>query len=175
MSFPLVPLDSIPNQGLSVTIGDWALAACGEGLGGAAAGVSGALSLTRNARRIAVAGEVAGKATVPCDRCGEPLALAVEGAVDCTYLPVDELASTPVDEPEPEEAPDEGEYDGVALDLRHVVAEFFALERPARFRCADLDPASDEACRARFRARANVGAPEPDPRLSALKGVKPTR
>lgn len=175
MSFPLVPLDSIPNQGLFVAVGDWALRACGDGIGGDAKEVGGTLSLARHGRRIAVTGALHGKAVVPCDRCGEPLDLGVRGSLDCAYVPVDELASTPVDEPEPEEAPDEGEYDGVALDLRHVVEEFFALERPSRVQCADLDPAADEGCRARFRARANVGPPEPDPRLSALKGVKPSR
>lgn len=188
MSFPVVPLESIPTHGLTVDIGDWARAACGEGLGGTTTRVGGRIEIVRTGRRIAVRGALEGAATVVCDRCGEPLPLVAAGEVDCLYLPVDEIAAAPVDGEELEEAPEHGEYDGVALDLAHVVREFFALERPVRVLCADADPTADAACHARFRARAvtkpadglvarpgdDVGPPAPDPRLAALKGVKPT-
>lgn len=174
MSFPVVPLESIPTQGLTVDVGDWARAGCGEGLGGEVTAVGGRLVVTRSGRHIVVRGALSGAATTRCDRCGEPLHLSVSGDVDCVYVPVDELAQREDEEP-PEDAPEQGEYDGVALDLAHVAREFFALERPARMLCADLDPAADAACLARFRARANLGPSEPDPRFAALKGVKPTR
>ncbi len=176
MSFPVVLLDSIPTHGLSVDVSDWARAACGEGLGGSPSRVGGHLEITRTGRHILVRGDLEGAATTACDRCGEPLHFAVAGDVDCVYLPVDELAQREQSEEEaPEDAPEQGEYDGVSLDLVHVVREFFALERPARLLCGDLDPAADAACLERFRARANLGPPEPDPRFAVLKGVKPTR
>jgi uncharacterized metal-binding protein YceD (DUF177 family) len=177
VSFPVVALESIPAHGLSVVVQEWARVACGEGLGGTPTAVGGTLDVRRVGRHILVSGALDGAAIVPCDRCGEPLALTVAGEVACEYLPVDEIAAAPVDSDEPEDAEpgDQGEYDGVALDLVHVVREFFALERPARVLCADLDPAADAACLARFRARAGVSPPEPDPRLAVLKGVKPIR
>jgi len=135
------------------------------------------LVLTRTGRNIVVRGTLDGAAETRCDRCGEPLALAVSGEVDCEYVPMDALtaAQAEADAPSPEDAPEQGEYDGVALDLVHVVRECFALERPVRMLCGDLDPAADADCLARFRARANLGTPEPDPRFAVLKGVKPTR
>lgn len=178
MSFPVVSLESIPTHGLNVDVSDWARAACGEGLGGAPSHVGGRLAIFRNARHIVVRGQIEGAATSACDRCGEALQLSVSGDVDCVYVPVDELAASTKDvdaDDTPEDAPEQGEYDGVALDLVHVAREFFALERPVRLLCADLDPAADAACLARFRAKANLGQPEPDPRFAVLKGVKPTR
>jgi uncharacterized metal-binding protein YceD (DUF177 family) len=121
-------------------------------------------------------GTLDGAADTACDRCGQPSHFAASGDVDCVYVPVDEVVERGEDaEPPADDAPDEGEYDGVSLDLVHVVREFFALERPARLLCADVDPAADAACLQRFRALANLGPPEPDPRFSVLKGVKPTR
>lgn len=175
MSFPLVPLDSIPTHGLTVQVLDWARAGCGEGLGGEATAVGGSLVVSRAKRHIVVTGQLTGTATVVCDRCGEPLPFSVSGEANCVYVPADEVAAAPVDEELPAEAPEQGEYDGVALDLVHVVREFFALERPARILCGDLDPAADAACLARFRAKADLGQPSPDPRFAVLKGVKPTR
>jgi uncharacterized metal-binding protein YceD (DUF177 family) len=142
-------------------------------LGGEDPAVGGHLSVTRTGRDIVVRGALSGEATTRCDRCGEARRLSVSGDVDCVYAPVGALARGDDEEP-PEDAPEQGEYDGVALDLVHVVREFFALERPARLLCADLDPAADAACLARFRARAHLGPSEPDPRFAALKGVKPT-
>ncbi|MDP2317298.1 MAG: DUF177 domain-containing protein [Pseudomonadota bacterium] len=175
MSFPVVPLESIPTHGLTVQVQDWGRAACGEGLGGEAGAVSGHLVVTRQGRHILVSGTLEGSATVVCDRCAEPLRFTVAGEVDCVYIPRDEVAAQPVDEEPPEEAREEGEYDGVELDLVHVVREFFALERPARILCGDLDPAADAACLERFRTRAALAPAPPDPRFSVLKGVKPTR
>jgi uncharacterized metal-binding protein YceD (DUF177 family) len=140
-------------------------------LSGVSSQVSGQLHLTRSGRRIVVRGHLSGTASLPCDRCGETLPLSVEGDIDCGYSPVDALAP-PADDAAGD-LEDEGEYDGVALDLVHVVREFFALERPPRVLCGDLVPGADEACLQRFRARAHLGAPPPDPRLAALKGVKP--
>lgn len=174
MPFPVVALEAIPNQGLSVAVRAWAEGACGEGLGGVTSRVEGELTLTRQGKRIHVGGTLSGAATVACDRCGEPLPLEIEGEVACTYVPVSELAPARAEgDDEPSEPEDEGEYDGVALDLVHVVREFFALERPVRVLCIDFDPASDPACLVRFRGRANLAEPAPDPRFAALKSVKP--
>ncbi len=176
MSFPVIQLDSIPTHGLRVEVAGWALVGCGEGLGGAPTRVGGRLEITRAGRRIVVQGTLDGAADTACDRCGQPSHFAASGDVDCVYVPVDEVVERGEDaEPPADDAPDEGEYDGVSLDLVHVVREFFALERPARLLCADVDPAADAACLQRFRALANLGPPEPDPRFSVLKGVKPTR
>ncbi len=174
MSFPVIQLDAIPSQGLTVALGDWARVACGEGLGGAASALSGQLELRRIGRHIAVSGSLSGAADGRCDRCGEPLSLSAAGEIHCSYVPADEVAAPAADE-DTGEVPEHGEYDGVSLDLLHVVREFFALERPPRMLCADGDPAADAACLARFRTRAGLGEPEPDPRFAALKGVKPTR
>lgn len=175
MSFPTISLDSIPTHGLTVQVVDWARVGCGEGLGGECTSVSGRLEVSRKGRHIVVSGELAGAATIICDRCAEPCHFSVGGVVGCVYLPFDEIAVTTIDEDAPAEPPDHGEYDGVALDLVHVVREFFALERPARVLCADFDPAADAACLQRFRARADLPPDQADPRFAVLKGVKPTR
>ncbi|MDP2306352.1 MAG: DUF177 domain-containing protein [Pseudomonadota bacterium] len=175
MPFPVIALDSIPTHGLAVQVLDWARVGCGEGLGGECTSVSGHLEVSRKGRHIVVNGQLAGAATVICDRCGEPCHFSAAGAASCVYLPFDEIAATKVDEDSQEEALDHGEYDGVALDLVHVVREFFALERPARVLCADFDPAADAACLERFRSRADLSRDQPDPRFALLKGVKPTR
>lgn len=175
MSFPVISLDSIPTHGLTVQVQDWARGGCGEGLGGASTAVGGQLVLTRTGRHIIVRGQLQGSANVACDRCGELLAFSIAGEADCAYLPADEIVATPNEDDSPEEPPDHGEYDGVALDLVHVVREFFALERPVRILCADTDPTADAGCLARFRVRADLAPPQPDPRFAVLKGVKPTR
>jgi uncharacterized metal-binding protein YceD (DUF177 family) len=175
VSFPVISLDSIPTHGLTVQVQDWARGGCGEGLGGTATAVGGQFLVTRLARHIVVRGQLQGTAHVACDRCGELLTFSVAGETDCVYLPCDEIVANPNEDDSAQEAPDHGEYDGVALDLVHVVREFFALERPARILCADTDPAADAGCLARFRVRADLASPQPDPRFAVLKGVKPTR
>jgi uncharacterized metal-binding protein YceD (DUF177 family) len=171
VSFPVVALEAIPPHGLTVPVGDWARAAVGEGLGGTFRFVEGELIVTRAGRDIAVRGELRGGVTVACDRCGELLELDAAPEVSCLYL-----APRPEGEAPPESEADElGEYDGVTLDLAHVVAETFALERPFRVFCGDLDPTQDAACLARFKARSNLPPSVPDPRLAALKGFKPDR
>ena len=184
MSFPVVTLEAIPTHGLSVEVRSWALDACGEGLGGSARSVDGQLEVTRVGPDIRIEGEIRGAALVACDRCGELLDLEVAADVSCLYL-----APRPADQEEPETDTDElGEYDGVSMDLAHVVRECLALERPIRMYCADLvpglvtglvDPSArddvDIACLARFTARAGKTPAEIDPRLAALKGFKPPR
>lgn len=184
MSFPVVPLESVPTQGLQSAVGDWALAAVAEGLDGDGPRVGGTLSVRRAGRHLVVVGTLDGAATVACDRCGEPVVLALSGAVSCLYSPVDALPEAGEDEDRsgpviPEEVPfaveDVGEYDGVSLDLRDVVREFFAVERPARFVCADVDPLADAACGERWRARAgNPDLSDASP-FSALKVLKTPR
>ena len=168
MSFPVVPLESIPTHGLDTPVGDWARAAAAEAFEGEMVRLAGELSVTRVGRHVAVQGAIEGAARVACDRCGEPVELALGGPISCLYSPVDAVPVLDEDEDRagpalPDGLPfavtDVGEYDGVAIDLRDVVREYFAVERPARFRCSDADPSADEACTARWRARA--GAPDP--------------
>lgn len=169
MSFPVVPLDSIPAQGLEVDVQGWALAACAVGLGGPAREASGHLAVNRQGRDIGVRGDVHGAADLVCDRCGAALSFAADAAVDCLYL-----APRGEDEAPPEtDYEDLGEYDGVALDLAHVVSESLALERPFRVLCGEVDPAEDAACLARFRAKAGTSEGTADLRFSVLKNFKP--
>lgn len=164
-----VTLDAIPVPGLDFVVQDWAREACAESLVGAAPAVSGELHVTRVGGDIGVRGPLSASADVTCDRCGLPFRFAVQTEVDCLYLaPRAEGAASPESE-----FADLGEYDGVTLDLAHVVRESLALERPMRVLCGDLDPAAEEACLARWRESA--GAPEraADPRLAVLQNFKP--
>src|SRR5436190_853289 len=168
MAFPIVPIESIPSHGLSVEVRDWAKVACGEALEGSTRFVDGQLEIVRVGPDVRATGELRGGVRVACDRCGEPLDFDVATTVSCRYL-----APRGIDEQEPEasDSEDFGEYDGVALDLTHVVRESFSLERPVRFLCADFAPPDqadkvDAACLARFHARAQLPPPEPDPRLA---------
>lgn len=166
-----VALESIPTQGLDVVVQDWAMAACAEGLGGRATAVSGELHVVRLGRDVGVRGPVAGAAGVTCDRCGAEVDFRVETDVDCLYLaPRGEADALPESD-----YAELGEYDGVTLDLAHVVGESLALERPLRVLCGDVDPAADAACLARWRDRAGAAAPAGDPRFAVLKNVKPVQ
>ncbi len=173
MSFPTVLLDQVPAHGLSVRVATasspWAVAAAGEGLSGSDATVEGSFEVRRLGRDLHVTGRLSGSARVQCDRCAEAVVLSVEAELDCLYA-----APRGDDETLPEEAyADIGEFDGVALDLAHVVSESLALERPARVRCGEEDASLDAACLARWRAAAGATASVPDPRLAALAGFKP--
>ena len=68
-----------------------------------------------------------------------------------------------------------GEYVGDSLDLAQVVREYCALECPPRALCADLDPAKDDACLARWKVRAGDQPTESTSPFSALKSLKPSR
>lgn len=164
-----VALDAIPVPGLDFVVQGWAMGACAEGLGGAAASVSGNLHVSREGGDIGVRGPLSASADVTCDRCGQPARLQVETDVDCLYLAP---RAEGTESPESDFA-ELGEYDGVTLDLAHVVRESLALERPMRVLCGDLDPAAEESCLARWRESA--GAPEraADPRLAVLQHFKP--
>lgn len=171
MSLPFVPLENVPAHGLVVPVGVWALARAEEALVGKHVQVEGELRIARVGRDLHVQGELRAAATVACDRCGADVALRTDAELDCLYA-----APRADDEALPEEAyADIGEYDGAQLDLAHVVGESLALERPARVRCSDLDPAEDGACLARWRAAAGNPETAPDPRLAALAGVKTSR
>ncbi len=184
MSFPVVTVESIPTQGLQAVVGEWARAAVAEGLSGTPSRLSGELSVRRVGRHIAVVGALRGAADTVCDRCGEPLEIAIEGGVSCLYSPVDAIPEVSEDEERsgpaiPDgiavEVEDVGEYDGVSLDLRDVVREFFAVERPARFVCADVVPDADAACSARWRERSGAPDPAAASPFAALKVLKPPR
>ena len=184
-SFPRVTPDAIPPHGLSVSLGPWATVPCAEGAEGEVQKLDGKLKIVRHGVHLEVRGDLGAQVQLRCDRCREPLALNISGRLDCLYSPISEIPVREEDEegdfPMPIELPepvsDQGEYDGVALDLRDVVREFFALERPPAIRCSDLNPALEEACWDRWRTLAGplddgVAIDHP---FAALAGFKPTR
>lgn len=185
MTFPVVSIDSIPSHGLSVTVGPWAEPSVAEALGGPVLACTGGLTLLRKGLHIIVQGDLSARAEVACDRCGEAITLPVAGPVSCVYSPATAL-------PEPEEDDDRhgpafpsglpvavtdvSEYTGDSLDLRDVVAEFFAVERPMRVVCGEVDPSLEAECSARWNLRAPPDSeplePAPSP-FSILKQFKP--
>lgn len=181
MSFPVVRLDAIPPQGLVVPVGEWALAAAAEALEGTMQALSGELKLLRSGPHLLTGGQVEATALVRCDRCAELVPLTVAGRFSCLYSPVDALPEVDEHGDVKLALPDAwtdgvgevGEYDGEAIDLAHVVAEFLAVERPSRVRCADLDPAADAACAARWRAAAGLSGPAHPGAFATLKNWKP--
>lgn len=185
MSFPVVPIESVPTAGLHAAVGDWARKAAEEAFGGTVTELGGELSVRRSGRHLFVSGTLSGVATVPCDRCAEPVGLRLGGELSCLYSPV-EAVPIPTDDDEDHSGPvlpdgvpfaaeDVGEYDGVALDLRDVVREYFAVERPPRYRCGDADPASEAACSERWRTRAGPADPSAASPFASLKVLKPPR
>lgn len=182
MSFPLVPIAAIPTQGLRTSVGDWARAAAAEGLDGTVLGLDGSLELVRRGPHLLARGEVTLDARLPCARCGELLDWAMSTPFAVVYSPLSSLAVRPEDDAEggPEvpsefagEADEVGEYEGDTFDLRQVVQELCAVEKPARLRCVDLDPATDDACAARWKARVGPIAEGSISPFSALKALKP--
>ncbi len=164
MSIPLVPLENVPSHGMTVPVGPWADARAAEAMEGAVRSLSGTLQLTREGRDLRVRGTIDSSADVPCDRCGVAVTFPVHSDVDCLYVaPRADGDAAPSDESD-----DLGDYDGVALDLAHVVGESLALDRPARIRCADVDASTDEACLTRWRAVAGPASPKGDPRFDVL-------
>jgi uncharacterized metal-binding protein YceD (DUF177 family) len=184
-TFPCVTPDSIPPHGLTVSLGPWAVAACVEGIDGELEKLEGKLKVTRHGVHLVVRGDLGAQVRLHCDRCRVLHALDISGRLDCLYSPVstipvreeDEEGDFPMPIELPEPVTDQGEYDGVSLDLRDVVREFFALERPPAVRCVDFNPASDVECMARWRSLAGPlddGAATDHP-FAALAGFKPTR
>ena len=185
MPLPLIPIASIPTPGKTFPVGDWARGAAAEGVGGVVQSLEGEITLLRRGPHVLAQGHLDTVARAPCDRCGELLDFPVAGEFAVVYSPLDAIPPRAEDDdggPEvPDvfagEAEDVGEYQGDSLDLLQVVREFCALERPARLRCGDLDPAADAGCAARWQARAGVplvdeveAAPSP---FAALKSLKP--
>ncbi|HNC97460.1 MAG TPA: DUF177 domain-containing protein [Myxococcota bacterium] len=185
-TFPRLAPDAVPPHGLQVELGPWAVAPAGEGAEGTVEGLSGRLKVTRHSGvHFVVRGEISGQASLLCDRCRRVLSLPIAGNVDCLYSPVSTLPEReedadgdfpmPIDLPQPVD--DQGEYDGVALDLRDVVREFFALERPVSLRCSDVDSAFEVECLERWRSVAGTlddGMAAENP-FAALAGFKPPR
>ncbi len=179
MSLPLIRLDTLGPRGLEITPDAWALACAAEGAGGPVQGLTGRIHLERHDKQIFVHGELAATVTLPCVRCLAPLSLALAGPFACLYSP---LAAVPEkgedDDTEPEVPPalsgrveEFGEYDGVALDLRDVVREFFALETPAQPRCADGSTDEDAACLARWAALAGPVSDADAPQSGAFAAL----
>ena len=169
-SFPVVPLETVPPHGLTVKVESWANDQAAQSLGGDLVGVTGNLYVKRTGNDLHVTGTVDGTANVPCDRCSANVRMRVRADVECLYA-----APRGVDQALPEdEHTDIGDYDGVALDLAHVVGESLALERPARVLCGEDDPAADEACLARWRTIAGDTGLKSDPRFDILSNDKLT-
>ena len=203
-TFPPVTPDMVPPHGLKVPLGGWARRAAGEGADGEAERLGGAMKIRRFGAHLLAQGRLSGTFAVRCELCRERLVVELEGALNCLYSPITAIPGRSEDEegdfPMPEEVAgkigesveDQGEYDGVALDLRDVVREVFALERPPVYRCDEIAPersvACDEAWRAALGGKGEkgggkgggkgedkVGAPIAGNAFAALAGFKPTR
>ncbi len=179
----IVALNDIPTRGLDVQVGSWAAAACAEAMAGEVKAYEGSLQVTRHGVHIGVRGELHLVGEVPCDRCGAACLLSLGGDLSVLYSPLAAIPETVEDEEGPPRPPvdpgfpveDVGEYDGVALDLAHVVREWALVERPPRVLCGELDEAEEPACRARFAALSgDARGPAPvDPRFSKLLSLQP--
>lgn len=195
-TFPPVTPDMVPPHGLRVPLGAWARRAAGEGADGDAERLGGALKIRRFGAHLLAQGRLSGAFAVRCELCRERLSVELEAALSCLYSPISTIPGRTEDEegdfPVPEEVAgkigepveDQGEYDGVALDLQDVVREVFALERPPVYRCDELAPGRSQACDAAWRAALGagagaggdeVGAPLAGNAFAALAGFKPTR
>lgn len=180
MSLPLVSIAAIPPAGLRFPVGDWARGGASDGVGGEVSAVDGTIECLRRGPHVLAKGELSITARLPCDRCGELLDLQVSGPFACVYSPLSAIPErTEDDDGGPEvpdafagEADDVGEFDGVTLDLVQVVREFAALERPPRLLCADVDPAQDDACLARWKVRAGSTPSAPPSPFAALKNLR---
>lgn len=184
-TFPRLTPDAIPPHGLTVSLGPWAVAPCIEGVDGELEKLEGKLKVTRHGVHLVVRGNLSAQVRLRCDRCRAPIDTEVSGRLDCLYSPLSEIPAReedaegdfpmPIELPEP--VTDQGELDGSTLDLRDVVREFFALERPPAVRCVDYNPASDAECLDRWRKLAGPlddGVATDHP-FAALAGFKPTR
>lgn len=176
----VLALADVPSHGLSVPLGAWARPAAAEGVGGQVNAFEGNVTITRHAEHLAVRGEVHLVGEVPCDRCGEPLLISLGGDISVLYSPISAIPEveadgdgsprSPIELDEPVE--DLGEYDGVSLNLAEVVREWATVERPVRLLCGEREAADDDACRARFRARAHLSdGPVVDPRFAVLTSL----
>ena len=72
----------------------------------------------------------------PCDRCLEPVSLAVSSPFDLIYIPTSEAAEGGEDEID-EDAAEVGYYEGNGLQLNDVLREVVLLALPMQFVCSE--------------------------------------
>ena len=183
MALPLVQTDAVPTSGLDVVVGAWAKEAVTAAFGESS--YSGNLRVMRKGPHMIVTGELRLGCTVPCDRCTNPIPLALAPQVACVYSPISKVPERTEDDGAsgpalPQDLPvsveDAGEYDGVTLDLSDVVVESLEVERPGRWLCTDAfpdDAQADSACAVRWRALSGASEIAAPSAFAALAGWKP--
>lgn len=163
-----IPIDTIESRGRRIDAGKgdvWAERAASTALDGPPAELAVGLDLSVTAGVVFVSGSVRASVRRPCDRCGEPVILAVDEAVDLAYAP-----EGPTSEQHQLTAGDLdlGWYHEGHLDLEEVLSEAIALALPSRVLCTD-----GEACEARTRALLAEGTEETGhPAFAALAGLR---
>lgn len=169
-----IRVEDLPDEGqdYAFTLEDeWARAVVAEALDGPVAEFGADLHVLRVGRGVHVQGHALARVSRTCDRCLAPVSLTVEGPLSLYYdvweadgeqdrrLHADDL--------------DVGFYDGVELDLSETLAEFFALEAPARLFCEDDGVERDEEGTCASPVATATDQQDVDPRLAVLKGFKP--
>jgi uncharacterized metal-binding protein YceD (DUF177 family) len=144
----------------------WAVQAARRALDGEPGALGVDLLFELRGPMVHVTGTVAAQVSVPCDRCGEPVALAVSGPVDLAYVRQEQPVHGEM-ELHPGDL-DVGWFSGEAIDAGDVLSEALALALPSRTVCTDT-----EACDTRTRAllsEVEAGSPG-HPAFAALAGL----
>lgn len=147
-----ITVASIAEKGLTVPLSletDWARGAAELALDVAPVQLDGELLVRVQGAVVRVSGQVRAVAQRLCERCGEPVELALHAdETELAYIPGDSSASAHEQRPGASELRlgaadlDLGWYEGGRLDLAHVLSELLALELPSRIACYDV-PACD--------------------------------
>lgn len=125
------------------------------------------------------AGDFEGHVVVACSRCVNPMSLPIQETLRVTFTPSKDV---PSDEPEPE---DEGAevaeddldvfpYDGEVIDLEPLFREQFVLAVPFAPLCKEDCKGLCPQCGIDRNTGTCACAPPIDPRLAALKNIKPS-
>jgi uncharacterized protein len=168
-----IRLKDIPPDGLDRELpldGPWFAAAL-AGIDGAWDGASGCvrLNLSRQGLTDVLArGDVRVRFTVPCARCLEPAAVAVDADFAATFVP---RGSARADHAEDE--PDVQGYAGDEIDVGDLVREQVLLGVPMTSLCRPECQGLCPQCGAELNAGPCGCGELVDPRWSALKGLKP--
>jgi uncharacterized protein len=121
---------------------------------------------------IRVVGKLAGSFEMPCSRCLEPVTAQVKNDFDLLYRPL--KAGTQGEEVSISEAETEiGFYQGDGLDTADVVKEQVMLALPLKVLCKQECQGLCPQCgKNRNLGRCDCGEERPDPRWSALSGLR---
>jgi uncharacterized metal-binding protein YceD (DUF177 family) len=169
-----IRIEDLDPEGVEVVLDigtGWARQAVGEALDGPVAALGGRLTVRPVGPGVVVQGHARASVDRACDRCLASVRLDLAGDVDLYFQAPPagserEIALSPDDM-------DTGFLEDGELCLGAVLAEFFLLEAPGVLRCgeAGVTRLEDGACST--PSGEPGAAPDPDPRLAALKGFKP--